>query len=153
MLLNNYYSIKNQQTAGSVTLFDILLLPECSVYEGHFPGMAVAPGVCNIQMIKELVERITGKQLLLEYIARCKFTALITPHQHRELQIRIEIEKKPPPTPPKGERVNVIATIGSMFAEIDFPDAGERVNVIATIGHNETDYMVFKGEYVTNKMI
>ena len=121
MLIDYYYTIQNEQTIGPVTVFDVLLLPECSVYEGHFPGMPVAPGVFNIQMIKECIERITGKQLLLEYIAQCKFTSLITPQQHQELQVRIELseiqENKP-------------------------------VCVIASIGRNETEYMIFKGEYI-----
>ena len=131
-MLLNYYSIINQQTEFQVTQFDVRLLPECSVYEGHFPGMPVAPGVCNIQLIKECVERITGKQLLLEYIAQCKFISMITPQQHRELQIRIELEeRKPPPTPPKGERVKVVATVGQ----------GEMV------------FMVFKGEFIDKNTI
>jgi len=125
MLLDYYYSVKSQLTTESVTLFDVILLPACSVYEGHFPGMPVTPGVCNIQMIKECVERIIGRQLLLEYIVQCKFTALISPLQHQKLQVRIEI-KKPSPAPPKGERMEAIATIGQ----------------------GEKEFMVFKGEFV-----
>ena len=121
MLLNYYYSIKNQQTVGMVTLFDVILLPECSVYEGHFPDRPVAPGVCNIQMIKECVERITGKQLLLEYMAQCKFVNLITPQQQQEWQVRIEIVEN----------------------QVDKP-----VKVIAVISRDETEYIVFKGEFV-----
>ena len=120
-MIDYYYTIKSQQTVGNVALFDVLLLPDCSVYEGHFPGKPVAPGVCNIQMIKECVELLTGKQLLLAYIDRCKFTHLITPQQHRELQIRIELSDNPEDKPLK---------------------------VIASIGRDETEYMVFKGEFI-----
>jgi 3-hydroxyacyl-[acyl-carrier-protein] dehydratase len=119
MLLDCYYLIQNQQTVGQITLFDVILLPECGVYEGHFPGMPVAPGVCNIQMIKECVERITGKKLLLEYVERCKFTTLITPQQHRELQIRVELTE----------------------------NEDKWLKVTAAIGRDETEYMVFKGEF------
>ena len=119
-MIDYYFTIKSQRTVGTVTLFDVILLPDCSVYEGHFPGKPVAPGVCNIQMIKECVERLTGKPLLLEYINRCKFTHLITPQQHRELQIRIELSDNPEDKPLK---------------------------VIASIGRDETEYMVFKGEF------
>ena len=120
-MIDYYYTIKSQQTVGNVALFDVILLPECSVYEGHFPGNPVAPGVCNIQMIKEIVERITGKQLLLAYIDRCKFTHLIMPEHHRELQIRIELVENRDDKP---------------------------IKVIATIGRDDTEYMVFKGEFV-----
>ena len=119
MLLDYYYSIKNQQTTGQGALFNVILLPECSVYEGHFPEAPVAPGVCNIQMIKECVERMTGKQWQLEYIAQCKFTTLITPIQHRDLLVRIET------------------------AETE----DKRLKVTTTISQGETEYMIFKGEY------
>ena len=119
MLLDYYYSIKNQQITEKGALFDVALLPECNVYEGHFPGMPVAPGVCNIQMIKECVERVTGKQLQLESIAQCKFTTLVTPQQHPELTIRIELVE----------------------------NEEKQIKVIASMGRDETEYMVFKGEF------
>ncbi|MDR2234262.1 MAG: beta-hydroxyacyl-ACP dehydratase [Tannerella sp.] len=90
-LLDYYYSIRNHTTTGGNTQFDVTLLSECSVYDGHFPGMPVAPGVCNIQMIKECVEQMTGQSLLLESIAQCKFLAMITPQQHDDLQINIDL--------------------------------------------------------------
>ena len=91
MLLDYYYSVFNQRITGMAAQFDVTLLPECSVYEGHFPNMPVAPGVCNIQMVKECVEHMTGQTLLLESIAQCKFLTMITPQQHRELQVNIDI--------------------------------------------------------------
>ena len=94
MLLDYYYTIKGQQTTGDTTLFYVSLINNCDIYNGHFPDMPVAPGVCNIQMIKECTERLTGKQLLLEYITQCKLTTLITPQQHPELEIRIQILEK-----------------------------------------------------------
>jgi 3-hydroxyacyl-[acyl-carrier-protein] dehydratase len=121
MLFNYFFSIKNQQTTENITLFDVILLPDCSVYEGHFPGMPVAPGVCNIQLIKECVERITGKQLLLKNIDRCKFIAMITPQQHPELQVRIELLENTEEQP---------------------------IKVTAVISRNETEYMTFKGEFI-----
>ena len=123
-MLLNYYSIKNQQTTESTTLFDVMLLPECEVYKGHFPGMPVAPGVCNIQMIKECVERIIGKPLLLESITQCKFITIITPHQHHELQVSIELTE----------------------------NDENQIKTTALISQNETNFMIFKGEFeIINK--
>ena len=120
MLLDYYYKIKNQQTTGNIILFDVLLLPECDIYKGHFPGMPVAPGVCNIQMIKECVERIAGKPLLLESMMQCKFISMITPKQNLELQIRIE----------------------STIIE------DNHLKVSATISRENMDCVIFKGEFV-----
>ena len=122
MLLNYYYKIKSQQTTDNVTLFDVILLPECNIYEGHFPNIPVAPGVCNIRMIQECVERIAGKPLLLESMMQCKFIAMITPEQNPELQIRIE------------------------STQCD----DDRLKVSATISRDNKDYVTFKGELITS---
>jgi 3-hydroxyacyl-[acyl-carrier-protein] dehydratase len=121
MLLDYYYTIKDQRLVGDITMFDVILLPDCSVYRGHFPDMPVAPGVCNVQMIKECVERIAGKRLLLEYISQCKFAALITPQQHPALQIRVELTEN------TAERIMASASI---------TDADEK------------EYVTFKGEFI-----
>ena len=123
MLLDYYYSIQNRQTVAGITLFDVVLLPECSVYEGHFPGMPVAPGVCNIQMIKECVEQIIGQSVLFEAIDQCKFITMIRPEQHRELQVRVELT--------------------------EMKEDGWKVT--ASIGQDETDYIVLKGNFLKTK--
>ncbi|MDR3267458.1 MAG: hydroxymyristoyl-ACP dehydratase [Tannerella sp.] len=105
-MLSDYYSINHQRTEGDTTVFEVALNPDCAVYQGHFPGMPVAPGVCNIQMIKECTERIIGRPLLLEYLSQCKMTTLITPRQHPTLQVRIRILEN------DGTQVNVQAAIG-----------------------------------------
>ena len=120
MILNHYYKIKNQYTTKNAMLFDVILLPECDVYKGHFPGMPVAPGVYNIQMIKECVERIAGKPLLLESMMQCKFIVMITPDQNLELQIRVE--------------TTVIER--------------NRLNVLATIVRDNVNCLIFKGEFI-----
>jgi 3-hydroxyacyl-[acyl-carrier-protein] dehydratase len=119
MLLNYYYSIKNQRTEEDDAWFEVSLLPGCEVYKGHFPGMPVTPGVCNIQMIKECTEALTGERLFLEYIRQCKLTTLITPQQYPELQIRIRLLEK--------------------------EDACIKID--AVIGWNEEDFLTFKGEF------
>jgi len=118
MLQNYYYSIKDQETNDDTTRFSIVLNKDCDIYNGHFPGAPVAPGVCNIQMIKECVERLTGKQLLLEYISQCKLSTLITPQQHPCLQVSIQILEQ----------------------------NDTQVKIKATIGEENSDFLTLKGE-------
>lgn len=91
MLVPDYYSIKEQYKEADSFVFCVALNPACQVYEGHFPGSPVSPGVCNIQMIKECIELATGKELFMNYIQQCRLTTLITPQTHPELNIRIQI--------------------------------------------------------------
>lgn len=106
MLIKDYYTIESvsKQDDGT-TLFQISLRPDCVVYEGHFPGEPVSPGVCNIQMIKECAEQVSGKPLLLNNLQQCKLTTLVTPVQHPQVEVMIRLEEK-------GDAYKLKATLG-----------------------------------------
>lgn len=95
MLIKDYYIIDHvsKKDDGSA-IFQISLRADSVIYEGHFPGEPVAPGVCNIQMIKECAEQILGKPLLLKNLQQCKLTTLVTPVVHPKVEIIIRIEEK-----------------------------------------------------------
>ncbi|MDR1336648.1 MAG: beta-hydroxyacyl-ACP dehydratase [Tannerella sp.] len=90
-MLTDYYTVNSQRTEGDTSVFEVSLNPASAVYRGHFPDMPVAPGVCNIQMIKECVERLTGRALRMNCLVRCRLTTLLTPQQHPDLQVRIQL--------------------------------------------------------------
>ena len=81
------------------------LLPECEVYKGHFPGYAVSPGVCNIEMLKECAEEAAGRALLLKEIKSCRLTTLVTPQTHPEAEVRITLTEE-------DEEYQLVATLG-----------------------------------------
>lgn len=60
------------------------------IFEGHFPGQPVLPGVCQLQIVKELLEKATGKKLFLKEAANCKFLQMIDPVQTNLLTIAID---------------------------------------------------------------
>ncbi len=120
MLLPDYYTILNRRSEGDATVFDIALNAACEVYKGHFPEMPVSPGVCNIQMVKECIEEVVGKSLILNYIQQCRLTTLVTPQQHPTVEVRVWI----------------VAPI----------DGG--VKIRATIGQGELVYLELKGEAI-----
>ena len=41
LLENRYYRITGRKTEGQDTVFRIVLLSDCEVYQGHFPGNPV----------------------------------------------------------------------------------------------------------------
>ena len=55
------------------------------IFEGHFPEQPVVPGVCMIQMIKELLETVTGNRLLLRQSDTIKFLSVIDPTEGKPL--------------------------------------------------------------------
>ena len=51
------------------------------IFEGHFPGHPVVPGVCMMQMVKEILETVTGTPTRLVSADHAKFLSMINPLQ------------------------------------------------------------------------
>ncbi len=123
MLKDSYFKILDTRRNDNAILFRIELNPSHKVYEGHFPGMPVCPGVCNVEMIKECVQEHTGKRLILNNLLQCKFSAVITPSHNPLLLISLNIEEM------DGETIKV-------KGKITDPDGS-------------TTFIDFKGEFQT----
>ena len=61
------------------------------IYEAHFPGNPVTPGVCIIQMVKELVEAYCDTTFLLRTIKNVKFMKVIDPRIVGELTFALNV--------------------------------------------------------------
>ncbi|MDQ3046757.1 MAG: 3-hydroxyacyl-ACP dehydratase [Bacteroidota bacterium] len=93
MLLNHFFTIKNIQQ-GDKNIVNVSLDPKHPVYQGHFPGMPVAPGVCLTQMLQETVEQLTGKKLTMVTGDNLKFTAVLNPEENPEVVITLSLKTK-----------------------------------------------------------
>jgi len=57
------------------------------IYRAHFPGTPITPGVCQVQIIGELLSERVGRPLTLQEVVNLKFTAPISPVDHPELTV------------------------------------------------------------------
>ncbi len=79
MLIKNFYTIQRFKTGDNKTEALILLNPEHEVYQGHFPGQPVVPGVIQIEMIRELAEKALNRQLFINEVVSAKYLNMIIP--------------------------------------------------------------------------
>ena len=92
MLLKDFYQVLSiENTAEYKYLAVILINEKHDVFKGHFPGNPVMPGVCMMQIIKELTEQITQNTLIMQTLSNVKFMALINPFITPELQLELDI--------------------------------------------------------------
>ena len=70
-------------------LFEITMLEGHPVYEGHFPGNAVTPGVLTVAMVRECASLEAGRQLVLSAIKNCRFTAMIRPAERLIMHLKL----------------------------------------------------------------
>ena len=61
------------------------------IYEGHFPGHALAPGVIQLAIIEEICNTQFKKSLQLKRINKCKFLGMIDPNKNPIVNITIDI--------------------------------------------------------------
>ena len=119
MLLENkfYKVLSEKRTDGLSAKYHLAILPECNVYNGHFPGNPVCPGVCNIETIKECAILLTEEQLRYSTIKQCRLTALATPIVCPEIDVQVALSP-----------------------------AGNGYAIHATISDDKQTYMILKGQ-------
>ena len=93
MLINDLYTIQTFEADGNPTTVGITLNKSHEIFKGHFPGNPVMPGVCMIQIIKELTEMKVKKDLFLTNCSNIKFMAIINPEKNDALQLDLDISE------------------------------------------------------------
>jgi len=92
MILQDFYKILSEEKiSDSKYNITIFVNAKHEVFKGHFPGNPIMPGVCMIQIIKELTESITKSSLMIQSLANVKFMALINPEVTPELRLELDV--------------------------------------------------------------
>ncbi len=94
MLLEDFYKVEkiDLSSASTYTAY-VRLNKDHDIFKGHFPGKPITPGVCMIQIIKNISSQIIGKTLKLKYTGEIKFLAIINPEVHPELTLSIVLKE------------------------------------------------------------
>lgn len=94
MLIQNFYqTIVLQETANLSYNAQIHLNAAHPIFKGHFPDNPVMPGICMIQIIKELTESVLKQELFMEQVSNVKFMALINPEKCAEITINFQVDR------------------------------------------------------------
>lgn len=94
MLLEGFYTLTNidKVREDEYEAF-IHLHKEHEIFEGHFPNNPVTPGVCMMQILKELTSKIIDKKLIMKSSNNIKFMSLINPEKNPDLKLNIVFSK------------------------------------------------------------
>jgi 3-hydroxyacyl-[acyl-carrier-protein] dehydratase len=79
MLIKDFYTVKQFSTGENKAEAVIQLNPEHNVYEGHFPGQPVVPGVIQLQILRELTEKALEQKLFISEVTSAKYLNMIVP--------------------------------------------------------------------------
>ena len=90
MLQGDFFKIDHLEIEGTGIKADLVINADHKIFEGHFPGQPVVPGVCMMQMIKEIIEQVTQKKTNLSKAGEMKFLGVIDPTQNNIIQAALK---------------------------------------------------------------
>jgi 3-hydroxyacyl-[acyl-carrier-protein] dehydratase len=120
ILAGDFYTIVSSVMETDKIQAVLKINPEHKIFQGHFPGQPVVPGVCMMQIVKELLETVTGRSLRLRTGLDVKFLSVIDPGKNNTIHTETNY--------------NVLAS-------------GD-VNVTARLFYNEITFFKFKGVFI-----
>jgi len=89
ILLNDFYRLTHHEPSPGSVKAKISINKNHKILEGHFPGLPIVPGVCMMQIIREIMEVSTHKSLSLTGADNMKFLSVINPDQNTEVEVAI----------------------------------------------------------------
>lgn len=89
MLRDDFYTVHNETTEEHSLSATLQLNAAHDIFKGHFPSIPVVPGVCSMQIIRELTEKATERRLVLKKADFLKFLGVITPTATPELNAAV----------------------------------------------------------------
>lgn len=93
-LIGDLFLILKEDERESGFVAHLFLNPEHLVYKGHFPGQPVTPGVIQMQIVHELLERHLKKKLKLISMPQSKFLSILNPEKSQEVKFVIDLKMK-----------------------------------------------------------
>lgn len=85
-LAGNLYTIVRAD--DEAMSYQVRLRPECVIYQAHFPGEPITPGVCIVQMAKELMEQREGRRMEIAKVKNVRFYSVLSPTEGLETEVK-----------------------------------------------------------------
>jgi 3-hydroxyacyl-[acyl-carrier-protein] dehydratase len=63
ILLNDFYTLTEKIEVPGVVKAKIAINKRHRIFDGHFPGLPVVPGVCMLQIVREIME-VSSRRVL-----------------------------------------------------------------------------------------
>ena len=120
MLQDNFFNFSNIEITGFDIKATMVIYADHAIFGGHFPGQPVVPGVCMMQMVKEVLEQVIKKKTNLVKASEMKFLTIINPQ----------------------ETTSIHASIQYSFAE------DGTITIAATLFNEGLTYFKFKGTFL-----
>ncbi len=91
MLQNTLYTIeKISQEGENKYTVAVTIDPEHEIFKGHFPNQPILPGVCMMEMSREILMHIRQSPISLDNARNIKFLKIVNPREDPSLRFEFE---------------------------------------------------------------
>lgn len=66
----------------------VTVKPDSPWFSGHFPGEPVLPGLAQLSIVQETLERALGREVIVQRVRRVRFRQMIKPNDPVEVAIK-----------------------------------------------------------------
>jgi len=92
MELAGIYHIESLRTENGSIFASIRFNKVHPVFDGHFPGNPIVPGVVQVQILKDLLEKVLKNKVLLNHTKSIKFLNVVSPSISGGVEYEISYE-------------------------------------------------------------
>jgi 3-hydroxyacyl-[acyl-carrier-protein] dehydratase len=95
LLLNDLYTIQSLKETDHQIQASVRLRADHPIFNGHFPGQPVLPGVCMLEMIAEITGENAGEVFRISGAPLIKFLRMIDPGKNPQINLEIKCNQTP----------------------------------------------------------
>lgn len=88
-IVDQTFDIKLVSHGIAESLFSLEIIEESPVFNGHFPGNPILPGVVMIEAVRVSLNRLFPQEFHLKTAQNIKFLAVLSPIEFAAVQLRI----------------------------------------------------------------
>ncbi len=92
--MNELYQVEQFSTVPGGATATVQLNPDHPIFKGHFPGQPVLPGVCMMELVREVAEKKLNMPLRITAAPLIKFLRMVDPRQTEKVQVDMTLENK-----------------------------------------------------------
>jgi len=91
LLETGFFTIVKQEAEADKLNVVLQINPKHEIFDGHFPHLPIVPGVCMLQMVREIVERHLNRKLLVGEVKNMKFLSPYNPLEQGNSNLTISL--------------------------------------------------------------
>lgn len=94
ILKDSFYRINSLNFEENVLEAHVSIDPKHAIFDGHFPGNPVTPGVVQLEMVKEILGTHFNRNIQLQSLANSKFLAVLNPEKTSDAIFKMTVAEQ-----------------------------------------------------------